>query len=339
MATLAFPRRQLPALHELAARVLERRGDAARRQTLAYDLLDGFFDVCMRAGLDGMIGELERARSLAIPDGSALAEDPRLRSDLAARLGDRTAFDPRGPRAVRPRQLADCLLAALGLTVADTPARTIELGDDVRQAVAAGIASVVSVALAGPCLRAAIVAMAREHCDPRYAEAFEQIAPLLDERLSVPRQLKLPIDAAQAVQQRIADARTAVLARTANAAIDRAKQAVAVVNAEAAARIDRPITARLTPREVAAQRACDPRLPSVSEAFSRTLLEAFTELLDVSWGPPVATARPYRASETYSLGDHIDHPKFGRGVIQAATAQRIDVEFPDGWHTLIHARS
>jgi hypothetical protein len=32
----------------------------------------------------------------------------------------------------------------------------------------------------------------------------------------------------------------------------------------------------------------------------------------------------------------IEHPKFGRGTIVSMLANRIDVEFGDGKHTLVH---
>lgn len=339
MGTAAFPRRHLPALDEAAARVLERRGPAAPPDTLAYDLLDELFDACMRTGLDGLIAELERALTFSIPDGSALAEEPRLRAELAARLGDRAQYDPRGPRAAKPRQLAACLLATLGLTVEDAPSRAIELGDDVRREATTAIGAIVEGALAGPRLRAMTLAAARAQCEPRYLEAFDRIVPRLDERLAIPRQAKLSIDAAQHLQQQLAEARAAALARAASDAVDRAKGVIAAASQDAAARIDLPITLRLTPREVAVRRACDPRSLSVPDVFARTLLEALTELVEISWGPAIASARPYRARDTYAVGEHLDHPKFGRGIVQAVSSQRIEVEFPDGWHTLIHARS
>jgi hypothetical protein len=339
MATLAFPRHHVPALHEVAARVLERRGDAAKPDTLAYDLLHELFEACMRTGLDGLIAELEGALSLSIDDGSALAEESRLRADLAARLGDRNAYNPRGPRAAKPRQLADCLLATLGITVMDVPGRELELADDVRRAMVAAIDGVVEPQLAGPRLRAAITALARELCEPDYLDAFDRIADELGDRLAVPAHLKLPIAAVRAIQRKLTDAREEVLASTANEAIDRAKDVIGASSQEAAARIDLPITLRLTPRDVAVRRMCDPRLLPTPEVLSRTLVDALVEYVGIGWGPPIATARAYRASDTYAIGDHIDHPKFGRGIVQAVSAQRIEVEFPDGWHTLIHARA
>jgi hypothetical protein len=335
---LGFPRKHLAALHALATRALERRGDNAKPDLLAYDLLDGFYDVCTRVALDVVIDGLEHELGLSIPDGSALAEESRLRTDLAGRLADRSAYDPRGPRAAKPRQLADCLLATLGLAVTDPATRPVELSDELREAVIAAIQMVVDPALAGPQLRAAILEAARACCEGRQ-DVFDRVAPQLDERLAIPRHLKLPIDVVQAVQDSLLEARAEVLEKIAGEALDRATDAIAVVAPDAAARLDAPVTARLTPRQVALQRASDPRLPSLPDVFGRTLLDAITELADVTWGPAVPKPRPYRASERYAVGDHVDHPKFGRGVVQATSTQRIEVEFPDGWHTLVHART
>jgi hypothetical protein len=51
----------------------------------------------------------------------------------------------------------------------------------------------------------------------------------------------------------------------------------------------------------------------------------------------VQPALPYAASRTFAVGDVIDHPKFGRGKVIATVLKRIDVEFADGTHTLVHA--
>jgi hypothetical protein len=338
VSMLGFPRKHLTALHELASRVLERRGDGAKPDLLAYDLLDGFYDVCSRVAQDAVLDQLEHALGLSLPDGSALAEEARLRTDLAGKLADRSAYDPRGPRAAKPRQLADCLLATLGLAVTDPEARPVELSDEVREAVFAAIQAVVEPALAGPRLRAAILDAARASCQGRQ-DVFDRVAPQLDERLAIPRHLKLPIDVVQAVQDGLLEGRAEVLEKIAGEALDRAKDAIAAVDPDAAGRLDVPVTARLTPRQVALQRASDPQLPSLPDVLGRTLLDAITELADIVWGPAVPRPRPYRATERYAVGDHVEHPKFGRGVVQAASTQRIEVEFPDGWHTLVHART
>jgi hypothetical protein len=68
----------------------------------------------------------------------------------------------------------------------------------------------------------------------------------------------------------------------------------------------------------------------------QSLLESLTDLVPIAWRAPVQTAVPYAASRTFAVGDVIDHPKFGRGKVIAMAAKRIDVEFADGPHTLVH---
>jgi hypothetical protein len=341
VSALAFPRRQLGALEALAASVLEKRGDACPGDTLARDLLAGFHGVCMQTGLDGVLRALEQAfPPLDTSDGTALAEDPRLRAALASRLGNRDEFDPRGPRSAKPRQLAACLLATLALTPFDPPDRTLTLPGELRDAAFAALAEVIEAELAPARLRASICEEGRRRCEPRYLAAFEQMSAQLDERgLRVTRQLKLPIDAVQAVQRALAEARAATFERAAAAAIDRAWTLVARGSAEALDRIDRPISYRLTPREVAIGRVNDPRVPRAAEPITRSLFDSLTELAELAWSPSAPVARAYSPRETYAVGEVVEHPKFGRGTVQAAAAQRVEVEFAEGWHTLVHGRA
>jgi hypothetical protein len=109
-------------------------------------------------------------------------------------------------------------------------------------------------------------------------------------------------------------------------------------SAEAAARIERPISHRLTPRDVAVRRASELRV-TTPEVILPSLVASLTELAELAWQPPAPSARTYGASETYAAGDLIDHPRFGRGTVQAAAERTIEVEFADGWHTLVHARA
>ena len=49
--------------------------------------------------------------------------------------------------------------------------------------------------------------------------------------------------------------------------------------------------------------------------------------------------RPYATTETYTVGQRIDHRTLGRGVVeQVASATKVHVSFPDGMKTLIHGR-
>ena len=332
-----FPKSQVVALQELAARLIDSRrpgGDLAR---LGRDLLHGFVDVCERAGLDRVLVELEQAfPPLDLSERSALADHETVSAALVAQLGT-IKLDEGGPRNAKPRQLADCVVAALGLTVVTEPDRSITLGEDVRSEVAAALAGVLDVELAVPQIREAILAEARARCDERFHGSLDKIAAQLDERgLQLMKQPKVPIDALQAVQRALGEARNAVIARAAGLAIDRAHEVLGRADPDAAARIDLPITLRSTPREVAILRACDARVPKSPAKLGQSLLESLSELARITWRVPAQPVHPYAASRTFAVGDLIEHPKFGRGTVVARVAQRIEVEFPDGKHTLAH---
>lgn len=334
-----FPRRHLSSLHELAAQVLERRGADSAPATLARDLLAGFFDVCMRVGEDGVLVELAQVFApLDLADGSALCEEPRLKAGLTAMLGDRSRFDPGGPRNAMSTQLADCLLATLALELYERPARSVRLSDERRRETIAALARVVDVELGAAQLRPAIIAGARARCEERYLKAFDKIAPQLDDSgTRLPPQPRVPIDVVKAVQQALFEARTAIVARVASAAIDLARPVLERDSPEAAARIDAPITHRLTPRDLAVRRANEVQVPAPDQIV-RSLFVSLTELLELVWAAPEATVHAYAASRTFAVGELLEHPKFGRGRVQVATAKVIEVEFTDGSHTLVHAR-
>ena len=327
MTTNELPRRYLASLHALAANVLDRHGIDADHQRLARDLLAGFPDVCTLAGLDGIL------------DGRALDEAPALAA-VTAGLGNKAEFDPRGPRNAMPRQLADCLLAALSVTVTDPVDRTIRLTGELRGEALAALASVIDTELAVPRIREAIVATGRSLCEERHRKVFDRIAAQLDERgMRGTMPAKLPLDAVHAVQRVLLEARATVIGRAAGTAIDRARDAIARVNPEAAARIDQPITHLATPRTVAIDRANEPRVPKLPAAIVSSLLDSLTELAALAWGVATQPARPYAVSHTFAVHDVLDHPTFGRGTVKSVATQRCDVEFADGTRSLVHARA
>ncbi len=335
--TIEFPSTQVVPLQQLGAQLHESRKSGGDLEALARQLLLGFFDLCTRAGLDRVLDDLATARGL--DDGTsraALAEHAPTASALAAQLGT-INLDGGGPRNQKPRQLAACVMTALELAPTEEPDQQIPLPDVLRLEVVAAMASVADVELAAPKLRETIIREARARLDEQYHGSFDKIAEQLDEHgLRLQRQPKVPITAMQEVQQALIETRGAVVARVAQAAIDRAVPVIAAANADAAARIDQPVTLRATPREVAVLRAQDPRANKTAPEVVRALCESLGELARITWEPAVRPVQPYAASKTFAIGDVIEHPKFGRGAVVSMLAQRIDVEFPDGIHTLAH---
>jgi len=49
-------------------------------------------------------------------------------------------------------------------------------------------------------------------------------------------------------------------------------------------------------------------------------------------------ARPYRASEKFEVGDRVDHPTFGQGVIELSEPGKITVFFATGRRVLVQAK-
>jgi hypothetical protein len=334
---IEFPKPQVVALQELAARLLDSRRSGDDLERLARDLLLGVFDVCARAGLDRVLAELEQAfPPLDGAERSALADHEVVAAALVAQL-KKIKLDEGGPRNAKPRQVAECVVAALGLAVVTEQDRAILLDNDVRDQVTAALSGALDVELAVPRIRETIIAEAQARCDESLHAAFAKIAAQLDERgMQLVKQPKVPLHALHAVQRALSEARNAVVERVARVAIDRAQEVLARADADAAARIDLPISLRATPREVAILRACDTRVSKTTAKLAQSLLESLGELARITWRVPEQPVHPYTASRTFEVGDLIEHPKFGRGTVVSRLAQRIDVEFPDGKHTLAH---
>lgn len=318
-------------------RLYESRKSGTSLTQLARDLLLAVFDVCTYTGLDRVLAELAQAfPPLDVSDRQALATHEVVRPAVVAQL-EAIDLDGGGPRGAKPRQLVDCVVAALGLALVDQPDRSIALDDAVRVELSRALAAVLDAELAPPKLRADIIADARARCDAHHHASFDRLAAQLDERgIQLVKQPKVPIDALHAAQHALFDARNAVIARAAGAALDRAREPLARAAPDADARIDQPISLRATPREVAILRACDPRVSKTPARVLQSLLDSLTDLLPIAWRAPVQTALPYGASRTFAVGDIIDHPKFGRGKVISSAMKRIDVEFASGTYTLIH---
>jgi len=339
MPAIELSRASLGRFQELAVRLLDGRKTGTASEAFAHDVLATFHDVCLRDGLDRVLAELEQAfPGLDSTDRSELSHHPGLVHPLAAQL-DAAKLDGGSPRATKPQQVADALVAALGLTPTDEPDRTIALDDATRGAVVTAIARVVDAELALPQMRDTIVADARKRMEAHYLPAFDKLAAQLDERgLRLLKQPKLPIDAVQAAQRALFEARQALFDRVARAAFDRAKEVLARDHADAAARIDEPITLRLTVRDVAIVRVADAGVSKTPEGVTASLFDSLTKLARLSWREREVAARTYAPSQTFAMGDILEHPKFGRGKVVKVLGQRIDVEFSDDVRALVHMR-
>src|SRR4051812_6024119 len=298
-----FPRRRIATLQDHTTRLYESRKSGTGLTTPARDLLLAFFDVCAHTGPDRVPADLAQAvPPLDITDRSALATHDVVLPAMIAQL-ETIDLDGGGPRGVKPRQLVDCVVAALGLTLVDEPDRTVMLDHAVRLDLSRAAAAVLDVELAAPKLRADIIADARARCDAGHHAAFDRLAAQLDERgLQVVKQPKIPIDALHAAQHALFEARNAVIARVVGAALDRARDVLARADADVEARIDQPITLRATPREVAILRACDVRVSKTPARILQSLLDSLTDVLRITWRAPEQTALPYAASRTFAVG-------------------------------------
>ncbi len=325
--SIEFPQRQVAPLQELANRLFESRKTGLPLDQLARDLMRGFYDVCTYAGLDNVLDALE------VTERTSLEEREALFAGLVAQLVS-IELDGGGPRNQKPALMATSVVKALDLAVVEQPEDTLELADDVRAKVDAAIGDVVKTELAVPAIRAAIIEEARSRCDDQFASAFTKITAQLDDRgLQLLKQPKVPIEASHAVQKALTEARLAILAKIAATALERVKQ---VLPAEAAARIDAPVTVRSTPREIAIKRATDPRVGMIQAKVVQSITDSVIELVRLRWQAPEQTVIPYGASKTFEIGDVIEHVKFGRGTVVSRLASRIDVEFAEAKVTLVH---
>lgn len=328
-----FPQRRVLQLQDHAARLIDARKPGTKLEQLARDLLAAFEKLCMESGLDGTLVKL------GVDDSTDLADHPTYVPAVVAQL-EAIALDGGGPRSAKPRQCAECVITALGLVPGDEPERpTITLGADVRTAATAALASVIDVELAAPRLRETIVAEARSHCEERHLAAFEKIAKQLDDRgMHLLQTPKVPLDALHAIQRQLSHARDAGIERFGNAALDGVKRVLEGANAEAAARIDQPVTHRLTPRDVAILRAQSPGVPKTPAAVAATLLDTVVEVAQLAWHTAERAVRVYSPSQTFAVGDLVEHPKFGRGTVVSVDGQRMEATFGDASYKLVHAR-
>jgi hypothetical protein len=316
-----FPRTHLNLLLDLTARIIDVRPVGTGHAVIARDLLEGFVEACLSAGQDVLVEGFD-------------PEEPEPR--LVALLAER--YDERGPRNTKSRILVDALLTAVGSELGDDTVPMIALDDDVRKDVVAAITGVLEPALATPELKERIVATARRATDEAQLGTFDKIAAHLDDRgLTLVKQPKVPLDASQAIQKHLTAARETVIGGAARTAIERAKDIIARVDADAAARLDAPISLRMTPRDVAVRRILSSKIPKTTAVVVPVLVDTLAQAARLTWRAAEKHARTYSAKETFAVGELVDHPKFGRGSVTSVDTKRIEVEFSDGTRALVHA--
>lgn len=329
-----FPQTQVAALQHLATQLIDKRKPGTELGSLARELLRGFHDICWLAGLDAVLAGLAQEHpNLDTADRATLEDHAPLLSGLVAQL-EGINLDGGGPRNAKAKQLADCLIAALGLTPAETPDRKIVLSGEVRAELVAAMTKVIETEVGK--LRDSIIEQARGNVVEDHRSSFTKMAAQLDERglklLKVP---KVPLDAQHGIERAFADARTAVITRIVGAALEAGKGAL---GPEAGKRIAAPMTLKATPLEVAARRAADARVPKTTAAILGSILDSLAELAQITFRSAEKPVLPYSASKTFAVGDLIEHPKFGRGSVVTVAAQRIEVEFGETKATLVHGR-
>jgi hypothetical protein len=322
---IPFPRSRISQLNDYAVRLLEHRKPGTDLSVLARELTEAFIDLCNRTGQD---------RALQGLDEDTVDADA-IQTDLVKRLGA-AGLDGGGPRGVRPQQCVDCVVGALALELTDDNVARTELGEDVRSAVLKAIAAAVEPAFTLPQLHDAIVADARARIgDAHPASVVDKIVKELDERaMRFVRTPKVPLDALQAATRAFADARAALITRVGNTALDRTKEILGRADDAAAARIDQPVTAVLTPRGVAIASAIDARVEKTGPAIVGALFSVLTDLANLTWRAADKVVRPYAASQNFAVGEHVEHPKFGEGTVTKSDGPRLELEFADGKKTL-----
>ena len=65
------------------------------------------------------------------------------------------------------------------------------------------------------------------------------------------------------------------------------------------------------------------------ELRAERAVEWMAEEVGIVWLPPPRSVRPYSSADAYEIGDVVDHPRFGRGVVKARTDTAIEVAFSD----------
>ena len=90
------------------------------------------------------------------------------------------------------------------------------------------------------------------------------------------------------------------------------------------------------PKEVRQPSMFAPKAPRASAATTKAPVERFEKpAVAADLAKPVRT---YRASERFEIGERVEHPNFGQGVVEVAEPGKITVFFASGRRVLVQSK-
>ena len=90
------------------------------------------------------------------------------------------------------------------------------------------------------------------------------------------------------------------------------------------------------PKEVRQPSMFAPKPPRASSGSPKAPVERFEKpAVAADLAKPV---RPYRASERFEVGERVEHPNFGQGVVEVCESGKITVFFASGRRVLVQAK-
>jgi hypothetical protein len=89
------------------------------------------------------------------------------------------------------------------------------------------------------------------------------------------------------------------------------------------------------PAKTAARSTPSARAPKVAKASAAPVARVEEPAVAPDLSKP---AKAYRAGETFTVGERVDHPSFGRGVVEVVAPGKVTVFFPGGRKVLAQAK-
>jgi hypothetical protein len=365
--SIPFPGRHKKLVEELAARCLiAQREKNHPDETLARDLLGGFYELCIDNGLEGILVAIHAALPHTLPaaptpkEGSStglkalladarfvpenFSEHPKIKPALIEKLNG--ARDGRTPEGI-----SELLVGFFSLDLRGQfgPAAT-SLPDAVRTAIATTSKSEFDRAFAPGQLRTSILKRLEGERIGR-TRAFKAMSPMVDERGGPPAYADVVFRHSELEAQQITNmfnsldrGKALAVEEACRAATDHTKRILQESGVpEMAERIERAVSHRLTCFDVAVQRVirqCDPVYDPAQ--VCTVFLESLSVLVPIEWQPPDPSANPLKAygpTVKFAVGDRVGHKSFGEGVVVSCTDDRVIIDFSGERRTLVHGRS